>query len=149
MGDAAKAAFKRKLRRYRREIGELAAAGIVFRPLVWTADGRPHPAAMRTLRYAAGIAVSRNAQQATASSLVSRWKHEAQVAILRRRAAMTRAVLPRVTAQELWLLSGPVDRADGDDARVPPLDEDGDVAEGEAVNAADSEEEGEEPSEQG
>jgi hypothetical protein len=41
-GDAAQAAFARKLRRYRNAIPELAAAGIVYRPLVWTADGRPH-----------------------------------------------------------------------------------------------------------
>ena len=47
---------------------------------------------------------------------------------MRRCAVMTRAVLPRVTTQELWLLSGRVDRADGDDARAPPLDEDGDLA---------------------
>jgi hypothetical protein len=102
MGDAAEAAFKRKLRRYRREITELNRAGIGFRPLVWTADGRPHPAATCTLRYAASIAVTRNCQQASASSLVSRWKHEIQVAIMRRRAAMTRAVLPRATAHEVW-----------------------------------------------
>ena len=41
---------------------------------------------------------------------------------MRRRAAMTRAT------PELWLLSSRVDKADGDDARAPPLDEDGDVA---------------------
>ena len=125
LGDAAEAAFRRKLRRYRREIRELGTAGIAFRPLVWTADGRPHPAVMRTLRFAAEIAVTRNGQLATASSFVSRWKHEISIAILRRRAAMARAVLPRASAQELWLLAGQVDRAEGDDARLPPLDEDG------------------------
>ena len=41
-GDAAEAAFQRKLRRYRTEIQELRQAGIAFRPMVWTADGRPH-----------------------------------------------------------------------------------------------------------
>ena len=142
MGDAAEAALKRKLRRYRREISELAAAGISFRPLVWTADGRPHPAVMRTLLYAAEIAVSRNSQQSTAGALVARWKHEVQVAILRRRAAMTRAVLPRrATAQELWLLTGVADRDDGDDARAPPLDEDGTTDPGsdlESLASADS-----------
>ena len=29
---------------YRREIRELAGAGIVYRPVVWTSNGRPHPA---------------------------------------------------------------------------------------------------------
>jgi len=52
-GDAAESAFRRKLRHYRREIPELAQAGIVYSPLVWTADGRPHPAVVRTLRFAA------------------------------------------------------------------------------------------------
>ena len=37
-GDAAAAAFEKKLRRYQLEICELASAGIAFRPLVWTAD---------------------------------------------------------------------------------------------------------------
>ena len=125
LGDAAEAAFRRKLRRYRRKIRELASAGIAFRPLVWTADGRPHPAAMRTLRYAAGVAATRNGQQTTAASLVTRWKHEVQVAILRRRAAMARAVLARTPAREIWLLTGQADRADGEDARAAPLDDDG------------------------
>ena len=129
MGDAAEAAFRRKLRRYRREIQELSAAGIAFRPLVWTADGRPHPAAIRTLRFAADIAVTRNGQQATAGMLVSRWKHEIQIAILRRRATMTRAVLPRATTQQLWLMEGRADREGGNDSRMAPLDEDGEATE--------------------
>jgi hypothetical protein len=129
MGDAAASAYRRKLHRYRREVRELAAAGIAFRPLVWTADGRPHAAVMRTLRFAAEVAVTRNGQQAKAGELVSRWKHEINIAILRRRAAMARAVLPRATAQELWLLAGRADRAEGNDMRAPPLDEDGESTE--------------------
>ena len=101
-GDAAETAFQRKFRRCRVENRELAAAGITFRLLVWT-DGRPHPAAVRTLRFAADIAVTRNCQQATAGELVSRWLYEIQIAILRRCAAMARAVLPRASSQELWL----------------------------------------------
>ena len=91
-------------------------------------DGRRAPTPSRHargLRYAAEIAVSRNIQQSTAGAFVTRWKHEVQVAILRRWAAMTRAVLPRATARELWLLTEVVNRDDGDDARAPPLDEDG------------------------
>ena len=141
MGDAAAAAFRRKLRRYRREIAELAAAGIAFRPLTWTADGRPHPAVTRTLRYAAEIALSRNPQLSTAGSMVSRWKHEIQIAILRRRAAMSRAVLPKATAEELWLLTGRVDRDDGPNSRAPPLDEDGDAPPVEEDGAAESDNE--------
>ena len=124
MGDAAASAFRRKLHRYRQEITELSAAGISFRPLVWTADGCPHPAVTRTLQFAAQIATTRNNQQASAGSLVARWKHEIQIAILRRRAAMARAVLPKATAQQLWLLSGQVDRDDGEVERALPLEED-------------------------
>ena len=42
-GDLAEAAFERKLRRYRDIIPQLAAAGLVFRSLIWTCYGRPHP----------------------------------------------------------------------------------------------------------
>ena len=106
MGDAAEAAFRRKLHHYRDVIPELAAAGIVFRPLIWTADARPHPATVRTLRYAAGVAATLNGGLASATSLLSRWKHEITVAIMRRRAAMTRAVVPRQDARALWMLTG-------------------------------------------
>ena len=124
-GDARRScsAFQRKLDRYRHEIVELAAAGIAFRPMVWTADGRLHPAVTRTLQFAAQIAVTRNNHQATAASLVARWKHEVQIAILRRRAAMVRAVLPKPTAKQIWLLSSQVDRADGEGERALPLEE--------------------------
>ena len=110
-GGAAESAFRRKLRRYRTEIQELRQAGIVFRPMVWTADGRPHPAATRTLKFAAEMAASRNSQQASAASLMIRWKHEIQISILRRRAAMYRAVLPRPSAFDQWLLTGSADRS--------------------------------------
>ena len=103
--------FKRKLRRYRTEIQELHRAGIAFRPMVWTADGRPHAAVTRCLKYAADMATRRNPDQATAASLLSRWRHEIQIAILRRRAAMCRAVLPRATVFEHWLLTGCDDRS--------------------------------------
>ena len=52
-GDAAQAAFDRKLSQNRNEIGELRQQGIHCRPLVWTADGRPRPAVTRALQYAA------------------------------------------------------------------------------------------------
>ena len=43
-GDAAQAAFDRKLSSYRQEIPDLRCQGILYRPLVWTTEGRPHPA---------------------------------------------------------------------------------------------------------
>ena len=92
-GDAAQASFDRKMSHYRNEISDLRNHGILYRALVWTAGGRPHPAVTRTLQYAADIAPSRNEQQMSAKSLQSR-----------RRAAMTRAVLPNPSARAEWLL---------------------------------------------
>ena len=46
-GDAAHAAFDRHLSHCRNEIGELRKQGTRYRPLVWTADGRPHLAVTR------------------------------------------------------------------------------------------------------
>ena len=105
------AAFDCELSHYRNEIGELRQQNIHYRPLVWTADGRPHPAVTRTLQYAAGIASSRNGQQMSAKSLHRRWKHEIQIALLRRRAAMARAVHPNPSARAEWLFAGIIDRA--------------------------------------
>ena len=125
-GDAAEAAFKRKLRRYRREIPQLAAAGIVYRPLVWTAAGRPHPAVTRTLKFAAVQASTRAEQHADAKALLSRWRHEIQVAIQRRRAAMTRAVLPRSGRRSARLLTGQVSGRPSSEGRLPPLEDEED-----------------------
>ena len=110
-GDAAQTAFDRKLSKYRNEIPDLRNQGIHYRPLVWTADGRPHPAVTRTLQKAADIASSRNGQQMSAKSLQRRWKHEIQIALLRRTAAMTRAVLPNPPARAEWLLAGIIESA--------------------------------------
>ena len=132
MGGAAEAAFNRKLRRYQREIRELQRAGITFRPMVWAADGRPHPAVTRTLKYAAEIAATRNTQQASAPMILGRWRHEIQIAILRRRAAMCRAVLPRPSRFEHWLLTGEADRSAGAEGRAAALGEDGLSLAGEA-----------------
>ena len=92
-GDAEQAAFDRKRTHHRNEIGELRHQNTHYRPLVWTADGRPHPAVTRTLQCAADIASSRNGQHQSAKSLHRRWKHEIQIALLQRRAAMARALL--------------------------------------------------------
>ena len=67
------------------------------------ADGGPHPAVTRTLQYAADISSSRNGQQMSAKSLLRRWKHGIQIALLRWRAAMARAVLPNPSARAEWL----------------------------------------------
>ena len=110
-GDAAQAAFNRKLSHDNHEIPDLRNQGIHCRPLVWTADWRPHPAVTRTLQFAADIASSRNGQQMSAEPLQHRWKHEIQIALLRQRVAMTRAVLPNPSARAERLLADIIDRA--------------------------------------
>ena len=62
-----------KLSHYRNELGELRQQNTHYRPLVWTADGRPHPAVTRTLQCAADIASSRNGQHLSATSLHRRF----------------------------------------------------------------------------
>jgi len=120
-GDAAEAAFKRKLRHYASVIPQLHAAGIAFRPLIWTADGRPHPAATRTLQYAADRASYKGGRATTAREYVRRWSHEIQVAILRRRAAMVRAAMPKQAHDTAWLCQA--ERA-VHGSRLPPIEED-------------------------
>ena len=60
MGDATEAAFQRKLHRKRNEICELHAEGVSSRPMVWTADGRPHPPAVSILQVTAEKASRRS-----------------------------------------------------------------------------------------
>ena len=121
-GEAAQAAFDRKLSHYRNEIGELRQQGIHCRPRALTADGWPHPAVTRTLQHAADIASSRNGQHLSAKSLHRAWKHEIQIALLRRRAAMARAVLPNLSAWAEWLFAGIIDGALHHWGHVPALD---------------------------
>ena len=80
------------------------------------------PAVTRTLQYAADIASSRNGQHLSAKSLHRRWKHEIQVALLRRRAAVARAVLANPSARAEWLFASVIDRALHYWGHVPALD---------------------------
>ena len=104
-GDAAQAAFDRKLSHYRNQIGEQRQQGFHFRPLV-TIDGQPHPAVTRTLQYAANIASSRNGQQVSAKSPHRRWKRDFQIALLRRRAGHGRIgpghIRDRIWPNRIW-----------------------------------------------
>ena len=56
-----------------------------------------------------------------ASDVLARCRHEIQVAIQRRRAAMTRAVLPKLGAAALWLVAGDAAGVPSSDRRAPPL----------------------------
>ena len=58
------------------------------------------------MQYAADIAACRNGQNMSTKAFQHKWKHEIQIALLRRRAAMTRAVLPNTSARRQCLLAG-------------------------------------------
>ena len=58
----------------------------------------------------------------SAKSLQRRWKHEIQIAVPRRRAAVARAVLPNPSARTEWLFAGIIDRALHHWKHVPALD---------------------------
>ena len=116
-GDAAQAAFDRKISQCRRRIPVLFVRGSFTAP--WC---RQQTVAPSSLQYAADIAACRDGHQMSAKALQHRWKHEIQRALLRRRAAMTRAVLPKPQTQPEWLLAGLKDRALSHWVRAPPLD---------------------------
>ena len=114
-GDAAQAAFDRKLSHYRKEIGELnrvfTAARLCGRA---AASSRHSNASVR--------GSSPNGQHLSAKSLHRRWKHEIQIALLRRRAAMPRAFLPNPSVRAEWLFAGIINRALHHWGHVPALD---------------------------
>ena len=112
-GDVAQASFDRKLSLSRDETSDLLSG---------RRTGRPHLAVTRTVRYAADISSSRNGQQMSTKSLQRRWQREIQVALLRRRAAMTCAVLPHPSTRAEWLLAGMIDIAVHHWGCAPPLD---------------------------
>ena len=96
-GDAARAAFERKTSHYRREILDLRAQGIVYR-LPGLDSGRPTtPCSLTDLAVSSRHRVL--PQRATNVS-ISPSAQEIQIAFLRRRAALTRAVLPNTSARE-------------------------------------------------
>ena len=76
--------------------------------MIWTADGRPHPAVVRTLRFAAQSASMKYGKGYTPNELLQKkkgGKHEFTVAILRRRAAR-QSYVPRRNARSQMVLRG-------------------------------------------
>ena len=69
------------------------------------------------MQSAADIAACRNGQRMSADDLQHRWTHEVRIAVHRRRAAMTRAVLPNTTARAQ--LPKEDDAGTGTDTTVP------------------------------
>ena len=100
------------------KIQELRVPGIVCRPLLMeghTQLSREPCKTQQTLRF---VDTGNQCRQA----VQHRWKLEVQIALLRRRAAVTRAVLPSTSAREQRLPPGLVDRTTNHWALTPPLD---------------------------
>ena len=117
-GDAAQAAFDRKISHYRNEIGGTAATGrslsLSCLDSGWTtAPGRHANASVRS-RHCLQPERAANAGGITSSQVEAR--------NLNRRAAMARAVLPNPSARAEWFLAGVIDRALHRWRHVPPLD---------------------------
>ena len=119
--DAAQAPLDRKLSNYRTEIPDLRNQGNSLSTPCPDGGRASSPAVTRPLQCAADIASSRNDQQMSAKSLQRRWKNEIQIALLHRRAAVTRAVLPNPSARAERLLAGIIDGAFHHWGRVPLL----------------------------
>ena len=66
---------------------ELRRQGIVFQPLVWSAEGRPHPSATRILECTVA-AVGRKRGAEEAAKLRMKWYREITIATQRRKAEM-------------------------------------------------------------
>ena len=103
--DPPASAYARKMKRYRRAIPVLAEQGIRLRPMCWSADGRPHPAVVRTMRYAAAAA-ARQKPGLDPIGFAQRWASDIATAIQSRRACVALSVLPKANASEDWLVSG-------------------------------------------
>ena len=76
------------------------------------------------MRHLAGLALHSSEQDANVKSMFKRLGHEIQVAIQRRKAAMARAALPKLSAKDDWLLTGrgPAEAVTTD--RAAPVEED-------------------------
>ena len=122
--DTAHAAFAKQTTRFVGEVQEIRQQDKSYRPAVWTADGRPHPAVIKTLRRAADIPACRNGQQMSPAALKHLWKHDVQTALVRRCAAMTRALPPSLHQRASG--GSPADSSTDPSTRhwapAPPLD---------------------------
>ena len=62
----------------------------------------------------------------TAREAVARWEHEIAIALARRRAAMSRAVLPRLSGVGRWLAWGCTEGKPKSDVRCRAIEEESD-----------------------
>ena len=71
--DACATAHRRKMNRYRHILPALRRAGVIFQPLVWSAEGRPHPATVRVMESALRMVRTRKGAEA-AADFRDRWR---------------------------------------------------------------------------
>ena len=128
--DACAAAYRRKMRHYAHLFPQLRRAGVVFQPMVWSAEGRPHPAAARVMEHVVRKVGARRGA-AEAADFRARWRHEVAVAIQRRRAAMMRSVLPAGQGRQAWLAGSGGSREGG---LLPPLEAEAEEVERDGVD---------------
>ena len=103
--DCCAAAHRRKVRRYCRLLPAMNRAGITFMPMVFSAEGRQHPATTRMLHNTVK-ALARKMEDLEVQGIKRRWLHDIGIAIQRRKAAMIRACLPERSHRQTWLLQG-------------------------------------------
>ena len=96
---------QRKVRRYANILEELQAAGIVFRPMAWSAEGRPHPAVLRILA-AISERVARKRPGSTAQQICQRLRQEVGTALARRLARIIHSCMPRDNGQAAAIVLG-------------------------------------------
>ena len=78
--DACISAYRRKMTRYSNILPALRRAGVIFKPMVWSAEGRPHPETVRVMDCTVRMVRSRRGEEA-AAELSRRWRHEIAIAI--------------------------------------------------------------------
>ena len=110
--------------KYQQHFPALRRLGVVFRPVVWSAEGRAHPATVRLFDNMVRLFSNKHGK-AEAVGFRCRFLHEVGVAIQRRKAAMIRAALPRLSKRQRWMQgmdSGGVTCADA--GRLPSIEDD-------------------------
>ena len=88
--DCCQSKYESKRGRYAPHLSELERHGIDFFPIVWSAYGRPHEAAITAIRGMARRAARRRGHQ-DATTIENRTMHNISVEIWRRNAAMVRS----------------------------------------------------------
>ena len=103
--DCVATAVRRKLRRYRNILHELDSAGIAFRPMAWSAEGRAHPIVQRVMAHVAEQ-VARRQPGATAQEVCKRWRQEVGTVLASRIARMIRSCMPAVKGKAAQIVMG-------------------------------------------